>query len=165
MIRFAEIPDLILGPLAGRPEADWYRARPGKWCAAQIVHHLALALENSGRTFESRRAHAPMQRRPRSVRERMASFLVMHFGWFPPGAEAPAAVRPAEHPECAAVARQLTDGVARFLVLERELMPARRDDLFVKHPALGDLTFPEWLRFHVRHCAHHAKQIRARLAE
>ena len=33
-----------------------------------------------------------------------------------------------------------------------------------KHPAFGDLTLPEWLQFHVRHCAHHAKQIRARLA-
>src|SRR5438874_1843389 len=62
-----------------------------------------------------------------------------------------------------AVERQLRDGVARFLALAHELLPARRDDLFVKHPAFGDLTLPEWLQFHIRHCAHHAKQIRARL--
>jgi len=54
--------------------------------------------------------------------------------------------------------------VTRFLALARELLPDRQADLFVRHPAFGDLTLPEWLRFHVRHCAHHARQIRARLA-
>jgi len=28
---FADLPQLVLGPLAGRPEADWHRAPPGKW--------------------------------------------------------------------------------------------------------------------------------------
>ncbi len=164
MTRFADLPDVVLGPLAGRSEADWYNAPPGKWCPAQIVHHLALGLENSGRTFESRRAHVPMARRPRTGRERVAYFLVMRVGWVPPGIEAPTQARPAERPERAAVERQFREGVQRFLALERELLPARRDDLFVKHPRLGDLTLPEWLRFHLWHCAHHAKQIRARLA-
>ena len=76
----------------------------------------------------------------------------------------PECLTPAERPDPGAVERQLRDGVARFLALAHELLPARRDDLFVKHPAFGDLTLPEWLRFHVRHCAHHAKQIRALLA-
>jgi hypothetical protein len=89
---------------------------------------------------------------------------VMYAGWAPPGVEAPPAVRPAERPDRSAVERQLRDGVERFLRLEGELLPARRNDLFVKHPALGDLTFPEWQRFHLWHCAHHATQIRARLA-
>ncbi len=162
--RFTAIPDVVLGPLAGRPEADWHRAPPGKWTPAQIVHHLAISLETSGRVFEERRAKPPMRRRPRTVRERLAYFLVLQIGWTPSGREAPAMTRPAERPEPRAVERQLRDGVARFLGLGRDLLPARRDDLFVKNPALGDLTLPEWLRFHIRHCAHHAKQIRARLA-
>ena len=164
MTRFADLPDLVLGPLAGRPDADWYKAPPGKWSPAQIVHHLAISLEGSGRSFEQRRAKPPMRRRPSSLRQRLAYVLVMRLGWSPPGVDAPAPVRPAERPDRAAVQRQFTEGVARFLALERELLPARRADLFVKHPALGDLTFPEWLRFHAWHCAHHAKQIHARLA-
>jgi len=32
--QFAAIPDLVLGNLAGRPEADWHRAPPGKWTPA-----------------------------------------------------------------------------------------------------------------------------------
>jgi hypothetical protein len=160
----AAIPDLVLGPLAGRAEADWYRAPPGKWSPAQIVQHLAISIDGSGRTLESRRAHAPMRRRPRTAREVASYVLTLYIGWVPPGVEAPAAVRPAARPECDAVERQLREGVARFLALERALLPARRDDLFARHPVLGDLSLPEWIRFHAWHCAHHAKQIRARLA-
>jgi hypothetical protein len=161
---FAAIPDVVLGPLAGRPEADWYKAPPGKWCAAQIVHHLAIGIDGSGRTFESRRSKPPMRRRPRPVLQRLAQFVYLEVGWIPSGRRAPAVTEAAERPDAGAVERQLRDGVARFLALAHELLPARRDDLFVKHPAFGDLTLPEWLRFHVRHCAHHAKQIRALLA-
>jgi hypothetical protein len=161
---FAVIPDVVLGPLAGRADADWHRAPSGKWTAAQIVQHLALSLEASGRSFEERRAKPPMRRRPRTALERLGYLLVLQIGWVPSGRQAPTPTRPAEWPDARAVERQLREGVARFLSLERELLPARRDDLFVRNPALGDLTLPEWLRFHVRHCAHHAWQIRTRLA-
>ena len=160
---FAAIPDVVLGPLAGRSDPEWHRAPPGKWSPVQIVQHLALSLESSGRTFEERRARPPMHRRPRSVPERLGYLLVLQIGCVPSGRQAPAFTRPAERPDARAVERQLLEGVARFQALERELLPARRDDLFVKNPALGDLTLPEWLQFHVRHCAHHARQIRARL--
>jgi len=161
---FAAIPDVVLGPLAGRPEADWYRAPAGKWTPAQIVHHLAISIDGSGRLFEERRAKPPMRRRPRSMRQRLGHVLYLDIGWIPSGRPAPEATRPAEAPGAGAVERQLRDGVARFITLARELLPARRNDLFVKHPAFGDLTLPEWLGFHIRHCAHHAKQIRALLA-
>ena len=161
---FTAIPDVVLGPLAGRPEADWHRAPPGKWTPAQIVQHLALSLEGSGRVFEDRRGKPPMQRRPRTARERLGHFLVLGIGWVPSGRKAPAPTVPVERPDPRSVERQLRDGVARFQALARDLLPARRADLFVKNPALGDLTLPEWLDFHVRHCAHHARQIRARLA-
>jgi hypothetical protein len=162
--RFAQIPDVVLGPLRGRAEGDWHRAPAGKWTSAQIVHHLAISLEASGRTFEARRAKPPMHRRRRTARELIGYILVLGFGRTMPGREAPEAVRPAERPEPRAVERQLREGVERFLALERTLLRDRRSDLFVKNPALGDLTLPEWLRFHVWHCAHHARQIRARLA-
>jgi hypothetical protein len=160
---FAAIPDVVLGPLAGRPEADWHRAPPGKWTPAQIVQHLAISVDGSSRVFEERRAKPPMRRRQRPVRQRLAHFLYLDLGWIPSGRPAPAATEPAARPDAGAVERQLRDGVTRFLGLARELLPGRRGDLFARHPAFGDLTLPEWLRFHVRHCAHHAKQIEARL--
>ena len=162
--QFATIPDMVLGELAGRPEADWHRAPPGKWSPAQIVHHLAISVDGSSRVFQDRRAKPPMRRRPRPLRQRLAHFLYIDVGWIPSGRRAPEVTVPAEHPDAGAVERQLRDGVTRFLALARELLPARGSDLFVKHPRFGDLSLPEWLRFHVRHCRHHAKQIRARLA-
>ena len=160
----AVLSDLVLGPLAGRADSDWYQAPPGKWCPAQIVQHLALSLEYSARTFEARREHAAMRRRPRSAIELIGYYLVLGMGWIPSGRRSPTAIRPAEQPERTTVERQFREAVERLGVLGRELLPARRADLFAKHPVLGDLTLPEWQRFHLLHCAHHAKQIRARLA-
>lgn len=160
---FAAIPDIVLEALAGRSEAQWNRAPAGKWTPAQIVHHLAIAIETSGRTFDERRNKPPMRRRPRTRWELLGYFLTLRLGWMPSGRRAPEFTTPAERPDPKGVERQLRDGVARFLTLERELLPARRADLFVRNPALGDLTLPEWLQFHVVHCAHHARQIRARL--
>src|SRR6266853_285875 len=119
-LRFADVPKMVLAPLDGRPEVDGYRAPAGKWTCAQIVEHLAISLEYSAVTFDKRRAHDSMVRRPR--------------------------------------------GFMEWQELEHMLLPARRFDLFVKHPRLGDLTAEEWMRFHAVHAHHHAKQIKARLA-
>src|SRR2546427_10698592 len=80
---FADLPELVLGPLAGRPDADWHRAPPGKWSPAQIVQHLAIGIDGSARTFDSRRAHAPMRRRPPTVREGLGSLLPLPVGSHP----------------------------------------------------------------------------------
>src|ERR1043166_6716675 len=149
--RFAAIPDTVLGPLARRSEAEWHRAPPGKWTPAQIVQHLAISVDGSSRVFQERRAKPAMRRRPRPLRQRLAHFLYLDVGWIPSGRRAPEVTEPAEHPDARVVERQLRDGVTRFVALARELLPARRADLFVRHPVFGDLTLPEWLRFHVRH--------------
>src|SRR2546422_1922105 len=126
---FADLPQLVLGPLAGRPDADWHRAPPGKWSPAQIVQHLAIGIDGTARTFDSRRAHAPMRRRPRTVWERLGYLVVLQPGWYPAGFQSPAAVRPAERPARAAVERQFRGGVARVLAPEREPPPAPARDL------------------------------------
>jgi len=164
-IGFRDLPDLVLGPLAGRPDAAWYQAPPGKWNAAQIVEHLAIGLDASSRTLEERRARDPMRRRPRTWLERAANLAVMGLRWFPPFVGAPAGTRPADHVEDQAAAAKFRSGWERFLSLEGLLLPARRYDLFAKHPRLGDLTLEEWMRFHVIHARHHAKQIHRRLGQ
>lgn len=158
------LPDLVLGPLAGKSDADWYRAPAGKWNAAQIVEHLAISLEGSGKGFDARRGKPPMTRRPRTAVERVASFVIVGLGWFPPGREAPVVSRPAEQVDRTYAEAHFREGVARFDRIAPELLATRSRDLFVKHPRLGDLTLPEWMRFHLVHCRHHAKQIRERVA-
>ena len=161
---FAEIPDVVLGPLAGRPDAAWYRAPQGKWHAAQIVEHLAISIEYSAVTFEKRRAHDPMVRRPRRLIEKLGHLVIIDIGWFPRGFKAPEGTRPAPDVTRTAAEARFRAGFAKWGELPQLLLPARRYDLFVRHPRFGDLTLEEWMRFHVVHCRHHAKQIRARLA-
>ncbi|HEX9705857.1 MAG TPA: DinB family protein [Gemmatimonadales bacterium] len=162
---FEQLPDLVFGPLAGRPDADWHRAPPGKWTPAQIAEHLAIGLDATSRRFAERGERPPMTRRSRSAFARLAEFFILGLGWYPQGwFAAPEGTRPTARPDASAVERKFRDSHARFIDLARTLLPRRRADLFVKHPVLGDLTLEEWLRFHVVHSAHHVKQIRDRLA-
>lgn len=161
---FEQLPALVLGQLAGRPPADWHRAPPGKWTPAQIAEHLAISLDSTSRRFAERGSRGPMRRRPRGLTARLAELCIIRLGWFPSGFNAPEGTHPAARPDPPAVERKFREGHARFLELARALLPARRHDLFVKHPVIGDLTLEQWIRFHEVHCAHHAKQIRERLS-
>ncbi len=163
MTKFSDLPAYLLAPLEGRGDEAWFGAPPGKWSPAEIVDHLATAMENSAKGFASRVDKPPMRRRPRSVAQRLAHVALLGVGWFPRGRKAPETTRPAARPDRAATERRLRAGVEAFLDLERRLVPARASDLFLKHPVLGDLTLPEFMRFHVRHAQHHRKQIVARL--
>jgi hypothetical protein len=153
------LPAIVLGPLRERSAEEWQRGPAGKWTAAQIVEHLALGLELSAKTFQTRRDRAPMVR-PRTPAEKIAKLLILGFGWFPPGRKAPSLTVPASEITRETAEAHFLAGVATWRELERELLPARRHNLFAKHPRLGDLTLEEWIRFHRIHARHHARQIR-----
>jgi DinB superfamily len=163
MSQLEELTALVLGPLERRPDADWQRAPTGKWTSAQIVEHLAIGIDGSAQKFEERRDRPPMTRRPRRLIERIASLSILGLGWYPQGFKAPEATVPAERITRAAAEAHFRKGIARWEVLARDLLSRRRVDLFVRHPRLGDLTMPEWIRFHVIHARHHASQIRERI--
>ena len=159
-----DLSSVVLGPLAGLPETSWQHAPPGKWTPAQIVEHLALALEMSATTFAARRTKEPMARRATTLREKVGKVFTFGIGRFPPGLKAPERTTPPPRVDGQAAEAHFRAAVAAWEAVERDLLPSKRDDLFVKHPRLGDLTLEEWGRFHVVHSRHHARQIRARLA-
>ncbi len=161
----ASLADRILAPLAGQPADAWSRAPAGKWCAGQIVNHLALSLNNSAQGFASRVGKPAMARRPSPLPEHLFRFAVLRVGVFGIGRKAPAATLPQQAPEREATEALLRAGAAQFASLEAKLLPARARDLFLKHPVLGDLTYEEWCVFHERHAAHHLKQMRQRIAQ
>lgn len=162
MRAFTTVADYLLEPLQGRPEADWKRAPAGKWTPAEIVDHVATAMENSARGFESRVAKPPMTRRPRNLAQVAAWTFISRTGRFPVRRQAPESALPGAAPDPAATTRRLRAAAALFLELEGKLVQ-RRDDLFVKHPVFGDLTLTEFMIFHVRHAEHHRRQIVERL--
>jgi len=162
-VAFKDLPEFLLAPLASRGDADWFRAPQDAWSPGMIVEHLSIAIENSSRAFAARADKEPMQRRPRPLYQVLACHVVLTTGWFPPGRRAPETTVPNPRPDRAATEARLRAGVAAFLELERRLLPRRAFDLYVKHPALGDLTLGEFMTFHVRHAEHHRKQIVQRL--
>lgn len=163
MSRLSELETVVLGPLRGRSDAEWQRAPAGKWTPAQIVEHLAIGMVWSADKFAQRRSYPPMSRRPRRLVERVAGAAILGLGWYPQGFRAPEGSTPAAHVAREAAEANFRTGIAKLEDLERSLLPARRRDLFVKHPRLGDLTLEEWIRFHLIHGRHHAAQIRDRL--
>jgi len=104
-----------------------------------------------------------MARRRRTPAETIAAFFVLGLRWFPPGRKAPSRTTPDAQITRRVAESHFLAGIAGWVRVERELLPARSQDLFVKHPRLGDLTIPEWIRFHGIHVRHHARQIRARI--
>jgi len=158
-----ELPDLVLGPLRGRADGEWERGPAGKWTPAQIVEHLALGLTLSAATFQSRKNHAPMKRRPRTPAEQIARLFIFGLRWFPPGRKAPERTTPPPQIDRRAAEAHFLAGIEAWDQVDRALLPERRADLFVKHPRMGDLTVEEWMRFHVIHARHHAKQIQQRV--
>jgi hypothetical protein len=160
--RMADLPTLVLGPFRDRSDGEWESGPPGKWTSAQIVEHLALGLNLSAATFQARRNHAPMSRRPRTPAEQIATFFIFGLRWFPPRRKAPERTTPAVQISRASAEAHFLAGIEAWDQVDRALLPARRADLFVKHPRMGDLTVEEWMRFHVIHARHHARQIRRR---
>lgn len=163
MSRLAELSALVLDPFRDRSDAEWERGPAGKWTPAQIVEHLSLGLNLSGETFLARRNHAPMSRRRRAPAEQIATLLILGFRWFPPGRKAPSRTTPLEQVTRTTAEEHFRAGLAKWAQIERDLLPTRGRDLYVKHPRLGDLNIEEWIRFHLIHARHHARQIRQRI--
>ena len=163
MTPIGELPNLVLGPLRGRADSDWERGPAGKWTPAQIVEHLALGLTLSAETFQARKSHAPMKRRPRTPAEKIAKLFIFGFRWFSPGRKSPERTTPPAQIDRRTAEAHFLAAVEAWDQVDRALLPERQADLFVKHPRMGDLTVEEWMRFHVIHARHHAKQIRQRV--
>ena len=155
---------MVFGPLHGIPAGDWHRAPKGKWTAAQIVAHLAISVDFSSAAFEKRKDKTDMYRRS-TPGQAVLRNLLLTIGRFPPGRKAGEMTTPAEKPDVDLVSAQFRMGVDRFNGLVDAWPKKRQEEVFVKHPFLGDLNLPEWIRFHFIHARHHARQIAERLKQ
>jgi hypothetical protein len=160
--QLAAMDDLVLGPLHGIPEDTWHRSPNGKWSVAQIVAHLALGVDLSSATLEKRREKFGMIRRS-TPGQAVLRHLLLTLGRFPRGRKANPTTSPPERPDPELVSAQFRMGIERFTKLVNEWPESRQREVFAKHPYLGDLNLPEWVRFHYVHARHHARQIKERL--
>ena len=153
-----QLAPMVLDPINGLDGSEWHLAPTGKWTICQILHHLAMGVDLVAGAFERRSDKPPMERRA-SPHQTILRHLLLGAGKIPSGIESPEPVRPTEQPDPELVTAQFRMGVERLGELVETWPEQRQLEIFVRHPIVGDLNLPEWVRFHYVHCRHHARQI------
>ena len=153
---------MILGRLHGVNGDDWHTAPRGRWSVAQILHHVAVSTDAAVEALERQKDQARSQRRA-TPGQHLARHVLLGVGRFPPGRTAPHVALPDERPDPELSKAQLRMAVQRLTALAAELPADRQERLFVPHPVIGDLNFPEWIRFLYIHNRHHAQQMTVRM--
>ncbi len=130
-----------------------------RWSPAQILEHLALGFgataKGAARCLESGRPAASVP----TLRHRVATAVVVRFGYLPSGRTAPERTRPRGLSGDAAMQAVRANLIAMDEGLARcaERFGARVPIL--AHPILGPLSVAQWRTFHRVHTRHHMKQI------
>ena len=131
----------------------------GKWSSAQILEHLALAFGGTAKGME-RALTGEITCPPRTMRNRLNTFVVVRIGYMPEGRQAPKGTVPGEGDPQNAVSKILANVTAMDAAIAK-VEQAKGSNTRLPHPILGPLTLPEWRKFHWVHTMHHMKQIHA----
>lgn len=154
----------LAGAFADVTPAEAAARIDGKWSAAEICEHLALAFELNGAAVTKAVAERQTRLRPATVRQRFGKWLVVGLGYFP-RATSPEAVRPRGEPGAVGVETVR----ARLAALDEALAAAAGvfgdTTPILNHPILGPFSVRDWRRFHAIHVRHHMKQVRERVAQ
>jgi hypothetical protein len=154
-----ELEDALGGARAG----DLAKAPAEKWNAGQILEHLFLTYKHTNRGLEKCLEQGAPSATRATLKDRLATLLVVNLGYLPGGRKAPER----------AVPRGMPPEEARQAIMpELQKMGLGLDDCerkfgvrmkILDHPILGPLTANEWRKFHWIHGRHHARQIRERI--
>ncbi len=137
--------------LAAHPE--------GKWPAAGILEHLAIAFGSTARGLEKALASGEPRITPATLYQRGAALLVANIGYFPSGRKAPDFTTPKGMDGETALRTIRENLVAMDGAITRCEERFGRSRKIANHPVLGPLNVPQWRKFHLVHTRHHMKQI------
>ena len=154
---------VVLDPLGDMSTADWTTVPEGKWSMAQIVEHLAIAFELVATGF-SALPETEANERDATPAHAVLRHTLLGSGELPKGMRAPDISHPSEDPDPELVVARFRMGIEQTRALVEDWSEERQLSTYLRHPALGDLNLPEWVRFHFVHCTLHARQIEKRLA-
>ena len=138
------------------------RRDPSRWSPVEIIEHLARAYSGTAKGFERCIEKGAPLATSATLKQRLQQFALINIGYFPEGRQAPKFILPTGELDLGAV----LDAVRRDLTRLDEAASTVRQSLgsgkMLDHPILGALTVDEWLKFHVVHTRHHARQIAQR---
>jgi len=158
--RLLRLQEEIASAIAGlSPERlSWHP--PRKWSTAEVLEHLYLTYTGTVKGFERVGEAGKPLATAQSWRQRGRTLVVVGFGYFPSGREAPLVARPSGVPTekvLAEIGRKIAEMDAIITGCEEKLGARTK---LLDHPILGPLTAGEWRKFHLVHGRHHVKQIR-----
>ena len=151
---------------ATRGAGDESRTRrdPSQWSVVEIVEHLTRAYSGTAKGFERCVEKGASLSTGVTLKQRIQQFALIELGLFPEGREAPKHILPTGELDLGAVLDATRRDLARLDVSAASARSAVGTGKMLDHPILGALTVDQWLKFHVVHTRHHAKQIQARRA-
>lgn len=153
---------ILVSVTMGMTREEWGRHPVGKWCAAEVVEHLALTYSGTIRSMKKVLEAGAPTATPVKLKQRFAIWWVTELGYFPKDRQAPKQVCPtaastgsAAHEVLPAALQNLAQMDAAITECEHRFGPVRLSD----HPVLGALSADQWRKFHSVHARHHAAQI------
>ena len=151
--------DAIEKETGGMPAQQLAWHREGRWSAAEVLEHLALAFSSTSKAMQ----RSVEQGRPKTKatsKQFLATLLVVKLGYFPSGRQAPEYTLPRGLDPAQAV------DTIRTALIEMDCRIAEAqsklgEGVIAVHPIIGPLTARQWRKFHWSHTRHHMKQIAA----
>lgn len=138
------------------------RTDPNRWSVAEIVEHLTRAYSGTAKGFERCLEKGTSLASAASLAQGVRQFVVIDLGYFPQGRAAPKHIIPTGALDLTAVLEAVRRDLTRLDDAADRTRRALGAGKMLDHPILGPLTIEQWLKFHVVHSRHHAKQIRDR---
>jgi hypothetical protein len=135
------------------------RRDPAKWSVAEIVEHLTRAYSGTAKGFERCLEKGTPLATSTTLKQRLRQFALITLGFFPEGRQAPKHIIPTGELDLGAVVDAVRRDLLRLDESARKTKDALGGGKMLDHPILGALSVDQWLKFHVVHTQHHAKQI------
>jgi hypothetical protein len=153
---------VILDATAGVTPESATRRAGDRWSVVEIVEHLQRTYSGTAKGFERCLEQGASLATGATLKQTLQAFGLINLGYFPEGRQAPKHVMPTG----AIALPDVLEGVKKDLAWLDEAA-VRTGTRFgsakvLDHPVLGAFSVEQWLRFHLVHTRHHARQIRAR---
>lgn len=150
----------IVSVIAGLRPEQWTSHPPGKWSTNEVLEHLYLTYTGTIKGFQRVAEAGKPLATTQSWAQRGRALVVVGFGYFPSGREAPSVARPRGVP-----AEKVKSEIGHKISEMEDIMTECEKNLgahckLLDHPILGPLSAAQWRKFHLLHGLHHLKQIR-----
>ena len=153
---------IVLDVTRGAGDEARLRRDPAKWSPVEIIEHLTRAYSGTAKGFERCLEKGAPLATSATLKQRLQQFALINLGFFPEGRQAPKFILPTGELDLAAVLNAVRRDLTRLDESASKARQSLGSGKMLDHPILGALTVDEWLRFHVVHTEHHARQIAQR---